>query len=148
MIQTWKSWAPYILSVMRIISAAIFITSGTTKLFAFPVPMPEGFEATPFSQIWVAGVLEVFGGALLLLGLFSRPIAFILSGLMAVAYFQGHAPGGFWPTVNQGIPAILFCFIFLYISAAGPGPLSLDALLGPKAKAARPADNSWPGGTR
>jgi len=76
----------------------------------------------------LAGVLEVFGGALLLIGLFSRPVAFILSGEMAVAYFQAHYPRGFWPVLNGGEPAILFCFVFLYLAAAGAGPWSIDAL--------------------
>jgi len=80
------------------------------------------------SLAWVAGFLEVFGGAFLLVGLFTRPVAFVLSGEMAVAYFIGHAPHGFWPVLNQGHPAILFCFTFLYISATGAGPWSLDAL--------------------
>ena len=126
----WISWGPYFLSVLRIIAAFLFIQSGTVKLYSFPMPMPP--EAGPlklFSQVWLGGVLEFYGGALLLIGLFSRPVAFVLSGMMAVAYFQFHAPGGFWPVVNQGMPAILFCFIWLYLSAAGPGPWSLDALL-------------------
>jgi putative oxidoreductase len=82
------------------------------------------------SQIWFAGVLETFGGLCMLLGLCTRPVAFILSGMMAVAYFQVHFPQSFWPSINNGTPAVLFCFLWLYISAAGPGPLSLDAMLG------------------
>ncbi len=81
----------------------------------------------------VAAILEAFGGALLLLGLFTRPVAFLLSGEMAVAYFIGHAPQGFWPILNQGHPAILFCFVWLYLSAAGPGPWSVDAVRRPSA---------------
>jgi putative oxidoreductase len=101
---------------------------GTAKLFGFPAPiMPGGGTAPAGSLAWFASVLETFGGFLLLIGLFTRPVAFILSGEMAVAYFHGHAPQGFWPVLNQGAPAILFCFIFLYFSAAGAGPWSLDA---------------------
>jgi putative oxidoreductase len=102
---------------------------GTSKLFAFPVPMPDGKTVEIASLLGVAGMLEVFGGGLLLLGLLTRPVAFLLSGEMAVAYFMGHAPNGFWPIVNQGTPAILFSFLWLYVSAAGPGPWSLDALI-------------------
>ena len=125
----WRSWAPYLLSLLRIVAAAIFITSGTTKMLGWPAPMPEGMTFHLVSQVGLGAVLEVFGGALVLLGLFTRPVAFILAGEMAVAYFQFHAPQSFWPTVNMGIPAILYCFVWLYISAAGPGPLSLDALM-------------------
>jgi len=124
----WTSSAPQMLSVLRIVSAFIFITPGTSKLFAFPVGMPpDNSTAHVFTQMWIGGVLEVFGGTLLVLGLFTRPVAFILSGEMAVAYFQFHFPKSFWPTVNMGIPAVLYCFLWLYISAAGPGPWSLDA---------------------
>jgi putative oxidoreductase len=128
-VRSWPTWAPQILGILRIVTAALFIFSGTIKLFAYPMGMPPDGSTAPFlSQAWIGGVLEVFGGALLLVGLFTRPVAFILSGEMAVAYFQFHAPGGFWPQINGGMPAILMCFIFLYFSAAGPGPWSLDAL--------------------
>jgi putative oxidoreductase len=88
---------------------------------------PDGATAAVMSQTWIGGVLETFGGALMLVGLFTRPVAFILSGEMAVAYFQFHAPNGFWPMMNGGSAAVLFCFIWLYFSAAGAGPWSLDA---------------------
>jgi len=91
--------------------------------------MPEGVTADPFSQIWIGGVLETFGGALILLGFYTRPIAFLLSGEMAVAYFQFHAQQNFWPIINGGIPAILYCFIWLYFSAAGAGAWSIDSFL-------------------
>src|SRR5213075_1914397 len=103
-------WAPYLLSVLRIVAAGLFIVHGAMKLFAIPAPAP-GFPFPLFSQFWFAGVLEVFGGALVLLGLFTRPVAFLLSGEMAVAYFQSHQPQGLWPIVNQGAPAILYCFV-------------------------------------
>jgi putative oxidoreductase len=124
----WRAWAPYLLSILRIVAAAIFVTSGTMKVFAFPAGIPpDGGTAPVMSQAWIGGLLEVVGGLLVLVGLFTRPAAFVLSGEMAVAYFQFHAGGSFWPTINQGIPAILYCFLFLYLSAAGPGPWSLDA---------------------
>jgi putative oxidoreductase len=125
----WVSWAPELRSVLRVVSAAAFILAGTSKLFAFPVGMPPNGSTAVFpSQIWIGGFLEVTGGLLLLVGLFSRPVAFVLAGEMAVAYFQFHFPQGFWPTVNGGVAAMLYCFLFLYFSAAGPGPWSVDAL--------------------
>jgi putative oxidoreductase len=108
----------------------MFITFGTMKLFAFPMPMPPGNEAPLLSQTGMGGLLEVVGGALMLIGLFTRPVAFILSGEMAVAYFQFHFPQSFWPLVNQGTPAVLYCFIWLYFSAAGAGPWSVDQVRG------------------
>lgn len=128
-VKRWSAWAPYLLSALRIVAAFLFMQFGTAKLFAFPAAiMPGGGTAPLASLAGVAGVLEAFGGALLLVGLFTRPVAFLLSGQMAVAYFIGHAPQGFWPVLNQGHPAVLFCFVWLYLSAAGPGPWSLDAL--------------------
>jgi putative oxidoreductase len=107
----------------------MFMLAGAMKLFAFPTGMPpHGETAKLLSQIWVGGMLEVFGGGLLLLGLFTRPVAFLLAGEMAVAYFQFHQPKSFWPTQNGGVAAALYCFVFLYLSAAGAGPWSLDAL--------------------
>lgn len=124
----WQRWAPQLQSVLRIVAALMFVTSGTMKLFAFPAGMPpDGGTAPVMSQIGIGGILEVVGGGLLLLGLFTRPAAFVMSGMMAVAYFQFHAPQGFWPTMNGGVAAVTYCFIWLYFSAAGPGPWSLDA---------------------
>jgi putative oxidoreductase len=109
----------------------LFIPIGSMKLFAWPMGMPpNGGTAHLLSQVGVGGILELVGGALILIGLCTRPVAFVLAGEMAVAYFQFHAPAGFWPMMNQGQPAILFCFIFLYLSAAGAGPWSVDALRG------------------
>jgi putative oxidoreductase len=125
----WRSWAPYLLSVLRIIAAFVFMQFGSAKLLAIPAAiMPGGGTAPVTSLAGFAGSLELVGGAFLLLGLFTRPVAFLLSGEMAFAYFMGHAPQGFWPVLNQGSPAILFCFIWLYISSAGAGRWSLDAL--------------------
>lgn len=127
----WSSWAPQLQSVLRIVAAFIFIQAGTVILFAFPIGMPpNGGTADPMTQIWIGGLLEAVGGALLLVGLFTRPVAFVLAGEMAVAYFQFHFPHGFWPAINQGTPAALYCFLWLYFSAAGPGPWSLDAKRG------------------
>lgn len=127
----WSTFAPQFKSLLRMVAAFMFMLAGTSKLFAFPVGMPpNGATATPMTQVWIGGVLEVFGGALLLLGLFTRPVAFLLSGEMAVAYFQFHYPQSFWPTVNNGVAAALYCFVWLYFSAAGAGPWSLDAMRG------------------
>ena len=123
----WQSWAPRIRSLLRIVAAFGFMLHGTAKLFAFPVGR-NGGTVDLMSQAGLAGFLEVFGGLFLLFGLFTRPVAFLLSGQMAVAYFQAHAPQGFWPTVNRGEAAMLYCFIWLYFSSAGPGPWSMDAL--------------------
>jgi putative oxidoreductase len=118
------------LALLRIVASLMYILAGTTILFAFPAGMPpDGGTAPWLSQIGVGAVLEVVGGALMLLGLFTRPVAFVLAGEMAVAYFQFHFPQGFWPNLNGGIPAILYCFLWLYLSAAGPGAWSVDAKL-------------------
>ena len=127
----WRGLAPYLFALLRIVAALNFITFGTMKLFAFPMGMPpNNGTAQLMSQMGLAGVLEVFGGVLILIGLFTRPVAFILAGEMAVAYFQGHFPHGFWPVVNQGTPALLYCFYFLYLSAAGAGIWSVDSVRG------------------
>lgn len=125
----WASLGPQLQAVLRLVCSSFFILTGAMKLFAIPVsPFPAGGTVPLISLLGLAGVLEVFGGGLVLLGLFTRPVAFILSGEMAVAYFMGHFPKGFWPMLNQGMPAVLYCFLWLYFSAAGAGPWSLDAL--------------------
>ena len=129
LVSRWSSAAPYLLSVLRIVAAFLFMQVGTAKLFAFPgAVMPGGGTASAGSLAWVAGVLEAFGGLFLLVGLFTRPVAFLLSGEMAGAYFKAHAPQGLWPVLNQGSGAILYCFVWLYLSAAGSGPWGIDAL--------------------
>jgi putative oxidoreductase len=134
----WRAWSPYLLSVLRIMAAFLFIQFGSGKLFAVPAAIMPGGGTAPFGTLaWFAGFLEVFGGLFLLLGLFTRPVAFLLSGEMAFAYFIGHAPQGFWPVLNQGHPAVLFCFLFLYLSSAGAGPWSLDATRGDRAHGVR-----------
>lgn len=123
----WTNWAPRLLSVLRIVAALLFLEHGLMKLIGFPAAggLPDPLPPT----LLVAGWLEVVGGALLALGLLTRPVAFLLSGEMAAAYFIGHFPQGFWPALNGGEAAILYCFLFLYLSAAGPGPWSLDETL-------------------
>jgi putative oxidoreductase len=120
-----QSWAPRLLSVLRIIVGLLFIEHGTSKFFAFPSGGETGTVAL-FSLIGLSGVLELLGGVLLTLGLFTRITAFILSGEMAFAYFIEHAPSSFFPLLNHGEPAVFYCFLFLYVAAAGPGPWSID----------------------
>lgn len=121
-------WTPRVLALLRIVAAFLFVQHGTAKLFGFPAPMGEG-TVRLVSLPGLAGVLELVGGVLLLLGLFTRPVAFVLSGEMAVAYFIAHAPRGHFlsPFLNHGEPAVLFCFIFLFIAVAGAGAWSVDA---------------------
>jgi len=118
-------YAPQVLSVLRIVSGFIFLLHGTQKLLGFP----EATRGMPefLSMLWVAGALELVGGVLLLVGLFTRPTAFVMSGLMAFAYFIAHAPRSIFPTLNGGDAAILYCFVFLYLVFAGGGAWSLDA---------------------
>jgi putative oxidoreductase len=117
-------WAPRALAILRIVAALIFMEHGTQKLLGFPPSDNPG--PALFSLFGLAGVLEVVGGILLLLGLFTRPVAFILSGQMAVAYWMAHAPQSFFPALNGGDAAILYCFVFLYLAVAGAGAWSLD----------------------
>lgn len=124
-------WAPRFLSVLRIVAALIFLEHGTQKFLGFPAsanPAPA-----MFTLLWFGGILEIAGGALLTLGLFTRPVAFILSGQMAVAYWMVHAPKNFFPVLNGGDAAILYCFIFLYLAVAGGGAWGLDNLRRPRA---------------
>jgi putative oxidoreductase len=128
----WRGWAPRFLSLLRIFAAFVYLAHGTQKLFAFPTGMgPDGTGTVQLaSQFGLAGIIEVVCGTLLLFGLFSRLAAFIASGEMAAAYFIAHAGGGFWPIMNHGEVPVLLCFVWLYISAAGGGPWSLDAMRG------------------
>ncbi len=121
--------APYVLSMVCIVAALLFFEHGTSRLFGWPSPLPT---PAPLSMYWFAGAIELVGGALLALGLFTRPVALIMSGEMAFAYFISHAPASFFPILNRGDAAILYCFIFLYIAFAGGGPWSVDALMGRK----------------
>ena len=120
------SWSGPLLSILRIVTGLLFLAHGTAKFFAFPhVAMYDGLQLMSLGG--AAGVLEVVGGILIIIGLCTRYAAFILSGFMAVAYFMAHAPQSFHPILNNGELAILYCFIFLYLAAAGPGPWSVDA---------------------
>jgi len=121
----FASQAPRILSVFRFLAGVMFACHGSQKLFGFFGAMPPG---VPKHIIYVAGGIEFFGGILIAIGLLTRPAAFLASGLMAFAYFMGHAPNGFWPKQNQGELAIFYCWLFLYIAAAGPGAWALDNL--------------------
>jgi putative oxidoreductase len=125
----WQSATPFFHALLRIVAAAMFITNGSMKLFAFPIGMPpNGATAELLTQTGIGGILEFFGGILILIGLCTRPVAFILAGEMAVAYFQFHFPTSPWPIINNGTGAVLYCFIWLYFSAAGAGPLSIDSM--------------------
>lgn len=120
-----NGYAPHALAVLRIVTGLLFLEHGTQKLFGLP---PRAFPAPELlSLLGVAGILELVGGALILLGLFTRPVAFLLSGQMAVAYFLAHAPKSFFPAVNGGEAAVLYCFVFLYLCFVGAGAWSLDA---------------------
>jgi putative oxidoreductase len=122
------AWSPRVLSVLRIITALLFMEHGLMKMFHFPAPQPGVPDPLPILLV-VAAWIEIIGGGLIALGLFTRIAAFVCSGEMAAAYFMMHASQSFWPAVNQGDGAILFCFVFLYLVFAGPGPWSLDRAL-------------------
>ena len=117
------TWGPRALSILRIMAGLLLLEHGTGKHLSFP-------SGVPISNAWsgAAGYLELVGGAFLVVGLFTRPVAFILSGMTAVAYFMAHAPQGFYPILNRGELAALYCFVFLYLAAVGGGPWSVDAM--------------------
>jgi putative oxidoreductase len=119
-------------SLLRAVTGLLFMQHGVQKLFGLLLSPGREWNGAPptFSQFWFAGVLEVFGGALVALGLFTRPVAFLLSGEMAVAFFQAHFPRNFWPVLNGGENVVLFCFVFFYLFATGAGPYSADAAIG------------------
>ena len=122
-------WTGRMLSIYRIVAGLVFLTEGTMKLFNYPPAPTPGFPAKLVSEMGAAGLIETIGGLAIILGLFTRPVAFILAGEMAIAYFQVHFPQSFFPTVNGGIPPILYCFLYLYLVFAGAGPWSIDALI-------------------
>lgn len=122
-----QAWQPRVLSVLRIVTGFLFMQHGGQKLVGYPVAQQGPLDL--FSLIGVAGILELAGGFLILIGLFTRPVAFLLSGFMAVAYFMAHAPQGFWPLANGGELAALYSFVFIYLFTAGGGEWSVDRLL-------------------
>jgi putative oxidoreductase len=121
-------WTPYLLSILRVVAALLFFEHGTQKLFGYP-PGPPFTGFPNFSMLGIAGMLEVAGGALLIVGLFTRPVAFIACGEMAVAYFRAHWPRNFFPILNMGEITVMLCFVFLFLAFAGGGAWSLDRLL-------------------
>jgi putative oxidoreductase len=131
----FSAQAPRILAALRFLAGVMFACYGAQKVFGIFGGMPPG---VPPSIKWGAGLIEFVGGILIALGLFTRPVAFLASGLMAFAYFIGHAPHGFWPTVTHGDLAILYCWLFLYLSAQGPGAFALDNLWGRRGGATSP----------
>jgi len=122
-------WPDRMLAILRIVAGLVFISAGTMKLFGFPHSPVQMPPFTLLSEIGIAGILETFGGLLIVLGLLTRPVAFVLAGEMAVAYFQFHFPQSFYPTVSNGVPAVLYCFLFLYLAVAGGGAWSLDSMI-------------------
>lgn len=122
-------WSSRMLSVLRIVTGFVFMSVGTMKLFNVPASGMPGFPVHLLSELGLAATLETFGGLAIVLGLCTRPVAFVLSGEMAVAYFQMHFPRGFFPGINGGMPAVLFCFLYLYLSVAGGGSWSVDTWL-------------------
>ena len=118
------SWAPKVQAIFRIAVGLTFLEHGTGKLLGFPIL--TGLDQMPHGLLLFTGAMELIGGALILIGFLTRPVAFVLSGFMAVAYFLAHFPHSFFPALNFGEPAVLFCFVFLYFAASGPGPWAID----------------------
>lgn len=132
-------WTSRMLAIFRIVAGVIFVSSGTMKIFNFPQnPMPDMPPIELWSQIGIGGILEIVGGLAIVLGLYTRPVSFILAGMMAVAYFQFHQPQAFWPTNNGGVAAVMYCFFFLYLMFAGAGAWSLDAVIAGRRRGAAP----------
>lgn len=128
-IAKWTGWTPKLLAALRIVASFMFVCVGTGNLLGFPKRPGSTAETVPLlSEVGIGGVIQIVGGLLTLVGLYTRPVAFVMSGMMAVAYFQFHAPDGFFPTANGGMPAALYCFVWLYLSAAGGGALSVDGV--------------------
>jgi putative oxidoreductase len=143
-----QAWEPRILSILRIVVGLLFLEHGTQKIFNFPPrPNPRAFELFTLSP-GLAGIMELVGGVLIVLGLFTRPVAFLLSGQMAFAYFMAHAPRGFYPINNNGDAAILYCFVFLYFCFVGAGVWSLDAKRSPAGRVPAGRSAAGPRGRR
>jgi putative oxidoreductase len=122
-------WAPRMLAIFRIVAGLLFVSFGTMKLFGYPPGPAEMPPLVILSQMGIGGILEFVGGLMIVLGLLTRPVAFVLAGEMAVAYFQFHQPLGLFPSTNNGVPAVLYCFLFLYLMFAGAGAWSIDGLI-------------------
>jgi putative oxidoreductase len=122
-------FAPYAHSLLRAVVGLLFLEHGTGKILNFPPIHDQMLSMMGSGMLYFTGTLELVGGALILFGLLTRPVAFLLSGFMAAAYFMAHMPRGFFPLANMGEPAILFCFAFLYLAVAGAGPISIDAAM-------------------
>jgi putative oxidoreductase len=138
LIRLRQAWEPRMLSILRVVTGLLFLQHGTQKIFNFPPRTPpRAFDLFTLNP-GLAGIMELVGGVLIVLGLFTRPVAFLLSGLMAFAYFMAHAPRGFYPIHNTGELAALYCFVFLYFCFAGAGAWSLDALRSPAGRTAAP----------
>lgn len=136
-------WSSHVRAVLRIVAGLIFISAGTSKLFDYPATGAPGMPVALLSQLGVGSLIEIVGGLAVVLGFLTRPVAFVLSGEMAVAYFQFHAPQSFFPTVNQGVAAALYCFLYLYLAFAGAGAWSVDAKIARarRLRGDRPAPN-------
>lgn len=135
-------WRERMLSIVRIVAGLIFVSAGTTKLLSYPpspMPMPP---IELMSQIGIGALLEIIGGLAMVIGLLTRPVAFVLAGEMAVAYFQFHAPQAFFPTTNNGVSAVLYCFLFLYFAVAGGGAWSVDAIMARSRQQRAPAPDA------
>ncbi len=128
-------YAPHLHALLRIVVGLLFLEHGTGKILNFPPIHAQMLNMMGSGMLYFTGALELVGGALILVGFITRPVAFLLSGFMAAAYFMAHFPRGFFPLANMGEPAILYCFVFLYLAAAGAGPFSIDALFGANAGA-------------
>jgi len=122
---TLNAWQPRVLSILRIMAGLLLLQHGLVKMFAFPMAFPN--PVPQFSLLWFAAVIEIIGGVLLIIGLFTRWVAFVCAGFAAFAYFIGHAPRSYYPIQNGGTLAVLYCFVFFYLFFAGPGPWSIDA---------------------
>ena len=125
MFATLSRYQPYLLGILRIVAGLLFLSHGLVKIIGFPPGAPPGMQ-DPMSLLGIAGIIEVVTGVLIILGFFTRPAAFLAAGEMAVAYWMFHGSRSFFPVINQGEAAILYCFLFLYLSAAGPGAFSVD----------------------
>ena len=134
------SWAPKLQSIFRIVVGLLFLEHGTGKLLGFPAL--QGLDKMPHGLLVFTGSMELIGGALIVVGLFTRPVAFVLAGFMAAAYFMVHFPMGFFPALNYGEPAVLFCFAYLYLAAAGPGEWALDTMARTSAEPLRVASST------